>query len=143
LTCTRAGHAVLISVVALLGCTESEPIAHGDGGTQGAVTYTKDVQPILLARCSPCHAGQSQGFHDLATTYADASKPVQSLDAMGCWNDAAMTMPKTVGECALISIMRGWMPMGLSCFNTPRPDGCVTLAEQAVIASWVAAGMPE
>jgi len=117
-----------------------------DGG--GTVTYTKDVQPILMAKCSPCHAGQNQGQHNIATTYSDALKPVTSVDAMGCWDgmDPAtgnLTMPKTVGACALISIMRGWMPMGMSCYNDPRPATCVQLDQQDVIAAWVAAGMPE
>jgi hypothetical protein len=39
--------------------------------------------------------------------------------------------------------MDGWMPMGMGCFNTPRPAGCVSLTEQATVAAWVAAGMPE
>ena len=68
-----------------------------------------------------------------------------SLDApAGCFKDGFdKTMPKTMGECALAAIMEGWMPMAGGCFNTPRPAGCVTLAEQDVIAAWVAAGMPE
>jgi hypothetical protein len=31
----------------------------------------------------------------------------------------------------------------MGCFNTPRPDPCVTLAQQDVVAAWIAAGMPQ
>ena len=118
------------------------PVDSGGGDTATVVTYTKDVQPIFMVKCAPCHTGQGQGGHNIGTTYADALKPVTSLDAMGCW-DSTMTVPKTTGECALISIMNGWMPMSMGCFNTPRPDACVSLAEQDIVASWVAAGMPQ
>ena len=33
--------------------------------------------------------------------------------------------------------------MSAGCFNTPRPAACVSLAEQDIIAAWVAAGMPQ
>jgi hypothetical protein len=137
-TLTRA--AMTVAAVAALGCAP-DAISPTDGG--GGVTYTKDVQPILMAKCAPCHTTQGLGGHNIATTYADALKPVTSLDAMGCWNDAAMTMPKKIGECALISIMNGWMPMSMGCFNTPRPPECVSQAQQDVITAWVAAGMPQ
>ena len=117
----------------------------GGGGGGGGVTYTKDVQPILMAKCAPCHTTEGLGAHNIATTYDDVHDPVQSLDApAGCFKDGFdKTMPKTMGECALAAIMEGWMPMAMGCFNTPRPAACVTLAEQDVIAAWVAAGMPE
>jgi hypothetical protein len=35
------------------------------------------------------------------------------------------------------------MPMSKGCFNTPRPDACVSLAQQDIIAAWVAEGMPQ
>ena len=141
-----------VASIAALGCAPAAttPDDGGGGGTGGAggsgtVTYTKDVQPILMVKCAPCHTGQSQGFHNIGTTYADVHKLVQSLDSpAGCWDDGfARTMPKTVGECALAAIMEGWMPMSMGCFNTPRPDTCVTLDQQNVIAAWVAAGMPQ
>jgi len=139
----------LAAATAPLGClpASTSPMDAGmDGG--GLVTYTHDVQPIFQARCSPCHAGEGLGGHNIAINYADAKMPVQSFDAMGCWgamdpNTGELSMPKTVGECALISIMRGWMPMGMQCFNDPRPATCVQLDEQDVIAAWVAMGMPQ
>jgi len=122
----------------LLGCLPASTSPMDAG-----VTYTKDVQPILLAKCSPCHAGQSQGMQNIATTYDDVNKDVGSLDAVGCWNDVAMTMPKKVGECALILARSGLMPKSMGCDQMPTQAICVTPAEQDVMAAWIAAGMPK
>ena len=140
---------------AALGCLP-ESTSPGDGGAGGGggggggtgggtVTYTRNVKPIFMAKCAPCHTTQGLGAHNIGATYADVHKPAVSLDApAGCFFDGFdRTMPKTMGECALASIMEGWMPMAMGCFNTPRPTGCVTTAEQEIIAAWVAAGMPE
>lgn len=118
----------------------------GHGGSGGAsVTYTHDVQPIFMAKCATCHTTDGLGAHNIATNYQDAFKMVMTPDApAGCFKDGdAKTMPKTIGECTLPSIMEGWMPMAMGCFNTPRPAECVSLAEQDVVAAWVAAGMPQ
>ena len=132
-----------LTLLAAAGCL---PDAGGIADAGSAITYTKDVQPILAAKCSPCHAGQAQGQHDIATKYADAIKPVHSIDSVDCWKDwgaADMTMPKTVGECSLISIRNGRMPYLLQCAQFPLLDGCVQPAQVDVIAAWVAAGMPQ
>ena len=146
---------IAFSVIALacagLGClpesmSPSDGGAGGSGGQGGGgVTYTRDVKPIFMAKCAPCHTTQGLGSHNIGTTYADVHKLAVSLDApAGCFLDGFdRTMPKTMGECALAAIMEGWMPMASGCFNTPRPAACVTTAEQEIIAAWVAAGMPE
>ena len=140
---------IVLAAVATGGCLpESGSLTDGGAGGSGGsggVTYTRDVKPIFMAKCGPCHTTEGLGAHNLGTTYADVRKPVESVDApAGCFFDGFdKTMPKTMGECALASIMEGWMPMAAGCFNTPRPLGCVTLAEQDVVAAWVAAGMPE
>jgi hypothetical protein len=141
---------VAIAAALGLGCAP-EPMTKSDGGGGsggtggGGVTYTKDIKPLFMAKCAPCHTTDGLGAHNIGTTYADVNKPVQSVDApAGCFKDGFdKTMPKTMGECALAAIMEGWMPMAMFCFNTPRPAGCVTLAEQDLVAAWVAAGMPE
>lgn len=132
-------------ILGLLGCApEPNPVTQTDGGAK--VTYTKDVQPILKAKCSPCHAGQDQGHHNIATNYADAHKQVESIDSVDCWGDqttAMPTMPKTVGECSLISIKNGRMPFAMGCGQPTRPAACVGAAEQEIVAAWVAGGMPQ
>ena len=128
-----------LASICTAGCGSSDP-------PQTTVTYTKDVKPILMAKCAPCHGGQHQGMHDLASNYADAKKPVQSLQFDACWGDVTtMSMPKTVGECALILSRNGQMPNGFGCDKNPQPTPalCVSPAELQVMADWVAAGMPE
>ena len=146
---------IVLGAVAALACAPT-PMSNSDaggtggtggggGGGGGGVTYTRDVQPILMAKCAPCHTTQGLGAHNIAATYDDVHDPVVSVDApAGCFKDGFdKMMPKTMGECALAAIMEGWMPMAGECFLTPRPPACVTLAQQDVIAAWVAAGMPE
>ena len=142
-----------IAAVALFGCLPAST-SGGDASTGpdtsnsdagGAVTYTSAIKPIFMVKCAPCHTTDGQGGHNIGLNYADALKPVMTIDApAGCFKDGdAKTMPKTIGECTLPAIMEGWMPMAMGCFNTPRPDPCVTLAEQDVVAAWIAAGMPQ
>ena len=121
----------------------------GGGGMDtggGAPTYTKDVQPILQAKCATCHTTEGMGGHNVAADYEEVHMPVMSVDAQGCWGDPDnMAMPKTIGECSWISIMRGWMPFAAGCGGTDPldPSLCLTAAQKGTIQAWVAAGMPE
>ncbi|HEY7375590.1 MAG TPA: hypothetical protein VIF57_25760 [Polyangia bacterium] len=154
---TLACSAVALAAVALFGCLPAST-SGGDASTTmdtatsdtatdtaPAVTYTKDIKPIFMVKCAPCHTTDGQGGHNIGLNYADAMLPVMTIDApAGCFKDGtAKTMPKTIGECTLPAIMEGWMPMAMGCFNTPRPDTCVSLTEQDVVAAWIAAGMPQ
>ncbi|HVT08043.1 MAG TPA: hypothetical protein VHM31_10040 [Polyangia bacterium] len=137
-TCLLATAVVLSAMTT--GCA-ADATPSADAATR--VTYSSQIQPILLAKCAPCHSTQHQGFHNIATSYTDAVKPVESIDSIGCWNDAEMTKPKKVGECALISAQNGRMPYGMGCDQRPAQAACVTASEQALMAQWVAAGLPE
>ena len=138
-TLTRILFALSIAASTIsLGCLPASTTPMDAG-----VTYTNQVQPILLAKCSPCHSTDHQGFHNIATNYDDALKPVESQASVGCWNDVEMTMPKKVGECALISARNGRMPYAMGCDQMPTQAVCVTPAEQNVMADWVDAGMPK
>ena len=130
----------------LLACAPA-PTTRTDGGndTGGAVTYTRDVQPILMAKCAPCHTTQGLGNHNIASNYADVNTDIESFGSFGCWDGPNMDIPKKLGECALILIMNGRMPMAAGC-GSPMPldpNACVSADQQAVIAAWVAAGMPQ
>jgi hypothetical protein len=135
------------------GCppATSEPTDGPGPGTDGSsdaattVTYTKDVQPILVAKCGPCHTVETMANHNIATSYADVNKLVESFDFGVCWNDTEQTMPKKVGECALLLINSGQMPYQAGCGGqTPlKPEMCLSAAQKAVVAAWVASGMPQ
>jgi hypothetical protein len=117
-----------------------------NGGTSGAaaVSYAKDVQPILMAKCGECHAGQDRGHHNIASTYADAKMPVESLQFDECWADfTTATGPKTIGECSMLLARAGKMPASVGCDRPapPNPSVCVTPAENDILAAWVAGGM--
>lgn len=139
------------AVVFSVGCAPAatEPADGGGmggaGGGAGTVTYTKDVQPILRAKCAPCHTDNGTAGHNVANSYADVKKPNESHDFDICWKDTEQTMPKTVGECSLLLIQNGRMPLEAGCGSpTPlNPAACLSDAQKAVIAAWVAAGMPE
>lgn len=137
---------LIAAAVAVFGCAPADPAPVQTDAGNSTVTYTKDVQPILLAKCSPCHSTDHQGFHNIATNYADVHKRVDSIDSVDCWKDwgaETLTMPKTVGECAQISAKNGRMPMGMGCDQSPKPSTCVTSMQQEILAAWVAAGMPQ
>jgi hypothetical protein len=116
------------------------------GGTSGgaAVSYAKDVQPILMAKCAPCHAGEGLGHHNIASTYADAKRPVESLQFDECWADfTTATGPKTTGECSMLLARAGKMPASVGCDRPtpPNPSLCTTPAQNDILAAWVASGM--
>ena len=141
----------VIAAAFVVACTPADdhPAPKDAGGdTASAPTYTKDVQPIFKAKCVPCHDGNGLGGHDIAKTYDDVKKlmPETAFDApMECWKDVDRTMPKTIGECALIAVKLGRMPYQKGC-DRPMPDdpsACVSTSEIAILEKWVAAGMPE
>jgi hypothetical protein len=150
LKCIRYGLLAAI-VVTGFGCPPApadEGGKDGGGDTVATVTYTKDVQPIFMAKCAPCHTGLSLGRQNIGTTYADVLKLAESVDSTGCWNDTdsmTHTMPKKVGECALVLIMNGRMPNGAACDKAEplAPEACLSADQKATIAAWVAAGMPQ
>jgi hypothetical protein len=91
------------------------------------VTFTDDIQPILLANCSPCHAGNNSGGHNAATSYDDAVAEADEI----------------VGE-----IQSGGMPeSGLGnqgCDGgDPGDPGCVSAEDFALIQQWVEDDTPE
>jgi hypothetical protein len=125
-------------------------VSGGSAGTPPAggganVTYTKDVQPILMAKCGICHGGQNLGNHNIATVYEDAQRPAESLQFDECWDDVTtMTGPKSIGECSSLLARAGKMPAFSACDKPAPPDPavCVSQSEKDVIAAWVAGGMP-
>lgn len=126
-------------MIAVGACSAEEP-----GPSTPTVSYAKDVQPILMAKCTPCHSEQNQGNHNIATTYADAKRPNEDLQHDECWTDmTAKTGHTTIGECSLLLARAGKMPAYAACNapTPPDPSKCTTKAEQDVLAAWIAGGM--
>lgn len=143
-----------IAAVATLGCLpeieDPTVVDQGDNPDTVAVTYKTAVQPIFKAKCAPCHDASSelggQGGHNIASNYADVHHKAASFDAMGCFTgDLDNPVFVTLGECALISAKRGWMPLAKACDmpTPPNPSVCVSASELAVLEKWVSMGMPE
>ncbi len=105
------------------------PAAAEDGGVTCVIptTYLGDVQPVLEAHCTPCHAGASAdacaGGACLATSYEDTQLP--SYYCPG----------KTKGACALIRVLEPSMPLG--ALGSVPADGIDALER------WVLTGMAE
>ena len=113
----------------------------GTGGTTGGtggttVTYAQ-VQPIFMAKCTPCHSagGIGAASHTLADSIADAKQPGVGLECMG----------KTKGACTLDRVMDGDMPLGKGCTGNPAQDAsnaaCLTQQEQDLLAAWINGGL--
>ena len=110
----------------------------GTGGTGGStVVVYAQVKPIFVAKCTPCHSagGIGASHHTLADSNADAKKAAEEAVCTG----------KTIGECTLIQVQGGEMPLGKGCTGNPAQDAsnpaCLTQAEQDLLAAWIAGGL--
>jgi hypothetical protein len=97
------------------------------GGQDDVVTYTADIQPILLLRCSPCHATDNNGGHNAASDYDDAVERADDI---------------------IDELESGGMPESGSgnqgCDGgDPGDPGCVTVEEFELIEAWVEGDTPE
>ena len=111
-----------------------------DGGSNqpvesGTPTYNQDVQPILQAKCDPCHTTEGAGGFNHATDYG-ATQEASEVCA-----------GKKVYECMLMRVKNGQMPEDGDCTGDAAADAdntrCLTASEQDLLAGWVAAGARE
>jgi hypothetical protein len=86
-------------------------------------TYAKKVVGILQEYCTPCHAGEGLGGHNIAVEYFDAWKP--SYHCPG----------KSKGHCAIERIAKKSMPK-----NAP---GSVPDEHLDTLKQWLFGGMPQ
>ncbi|XXY21155.1 hypothetical protein WME88_16200 [Sorangium sp. So ce216] len=115
----------------------------GDGGAGGgpaeAATWA-DVEPILTARCAPCHTTSPTPAGDFEISYESSQ-----LDAEFA---ACARAGLSKGACALVRVLDGSMPavgQGMArCTGDPERDAgnakCLTAAEQETLARWVEGG---
>jgi len=104
-----------VLAAALSGC--------GGGVWHGAPTFTRDVAPIVFAKCAPCHrSGQLAPF--TLTSYADVQRRARAMAA---------------------AVRERRMPPWLPDAGTPPFEGERRLDEReiATIERWAAAGAPE
>ncbi|MEM6990446.1 MAG: hypothetical protein AAF721_08115 [Myxococcota bacterium] len=114
------------------GSSSATGSGSSDGPDDGVVTFD-EVHPIFAEMCSPCHSGAGLGGHNvggaLATAHTDSQLPATACAGM------------TVGQCTLVRIQSGQMPMGFGCTGDPAQDvdmgGCTTQAQQDLIQQWI------
>lgn len=113
------------------------PPGPGAAPLQGPTTYSRDVQPIFLAKCSPCHTGTQLSPYTFAGNYASNLLPAET----------ELCPNMNVGQCAQQRIANGQMPSGRGCSGDAEADAgnaaCLTAAEQQTVANWIGDGMPE
>lgn len=136
-------HAALLLFATLLGCDGAEPApspdagvlgtfeSGGDAGTSlaapvpadaGAFGFRRDVHPLFVTHCSPCHVTNGP-YHDIA-----------SPDVAAAYADAAEYADRIVAR-----IRQGNMPPGC-VFEASE---CVPEAALLVIERWIAEGLPQ
>ena len=104
--------AVLFSILFLASCEKEEPVV-----VVPKTTYTKDIKPLLLAKCAPCHL-------------VGGSNPNK-------WDDFATAKNKID-----VIIDRVNREQGATGFM-PRNGTKLAAAELALIAKWKADGLLE
>ncbi|KYF67937.1 hypothetical protein, partial [Sorangium cellulosum] len=117
----------------------------GAGGGDSEPVRWADVEPILLAKCSPCHTrtdpAPASGF---AITYESSQLPSNSAQCAVGEGEPAMTQ----GECASLRIHdvdpTTRMPRNRGCTGDPELDvanpACLTAEEQQTLIDWIADG---
>jgi len=111
-------------------------LAVGLAPQASAVSYVDDAQPVLSAKCVPCHTSGASGQHSIGENYADGQ-----LDSYFCAD-------LTKAACSIERIEDGSMPSGMGCDgpvadDAANADVCVTESEFDVLEAWIAAGAPE
>jgi hypothetical protein len=106
-----------------------------NGQLNEACHYTQDVKPILVAKCSPCHAGGGSGGHNAASMYSETQ-----LSSYFCPG-------KTKGACTIARIESGAMPFERNCTGNPVTDSgnalCTSADQQAILHKWIDGGQLE
>jgi hypothetical protein len=115
--------------------TGDAPMETGGGDTAAAVTWTTDIKPIFAAKCAPCHTTQNQGGHNLGASYAAAMTAAVNPVCAGL----------NKGQCTIVRIKSGQMPLGKNCTGNPATDAsnpaCLTQAEQDKVQAWIDGGL--
>jgi hypothetical protein len=111
--------------------------SEGGASDVAAVVTYQDVKPIFMSKCTPCHSagGVGAAFHTLADSYQTANNPSENCPG------------KKIGECTIVLVKSGYMPLMKGCTGDPTKDvansACLTAAEQQLLEAWIAGGLKE
>ncbi len=118
--------ATLFLIVAVAACSPAAQPTTAPAAAQpapaqtGAVSFAKDVQPVLAQRCVACH-GKSGGL--ALSSYADLMKGGK---------DGAVVVPGDAANSSLVQVIAsGRMPQGGAKLSQSTID---------MISAWVSAG---
>ena len=122
-------------VVLLAACGSSDDGGGGDSDNGGTPTYNQVIQPMLAAKCDPCHTTEGAGGFNHAVDYGATQEPSE------------LCAGKLVYQCMLVLVKSGTMPEDGDCSGDPSADAdndrCLTADEQDKLSAWIAAGAPE
>ena len=105
------------------------------------VTYTLTTRSRSTSRsATPATRATATAATTSVSNYEDAFLPASVYPQ--CVNAGLL-----VGECTIVLIQEGEMPLGAGCTGDPQQDAgnadCLTQEEQDTIQAWIDAGMPE
>jgi len=114
------GHRVAVSRTQAVGCLLEEP---GPGGKEGAVTFNRDIAPIVFSNCVTCHRdGEVAPF--ALTNYEQVSKRA-----------------KQIAEVTSARIMPPWKPVpNYGHFSGERR---LSDSQVSLLRDWAKSDMPE
>jgi mono/diheme cytochrome c family protein/peroxiredoxin len=120
LRAVASGHRVAVARTQAVGCLLEKP---GAGGTEGAVTFNRDIAPIVFANCVTCHRDGEVAPFPL-TNYEQVSKRA-----------------KQVAEVVTSRIMPPWRPVpNYGHFSGERR---LSDAQIALVSDWAKLDAPE
>lgn len=128
----RPSRLSLAFILFTVACGSSDD---GGDGQSGTPTYNQAIQPLLAAKCDPCHTTEGAGGFNHAVDYGATQEPSELCPG------------KKVYECMMVLIKDGSMPEDGACSGDPAADAdnaaCLTSDEQDRLTAWIAAGAPE
>ncbi len=99
-------------------------------------SYATGAQPIYGGKCGGCHTTGSSGGHSIGADYEDAFLTADNSSCVGL----------NIGECTIVRIQSGQMPLGGGCGgvvadDAGNADSCITETEMALLEAWVEDGL--
>jgi len=102
-------------------------------GVQALVSFSRDIHPIFVQRCGPCHVSEGFGGHnvggpDVAAAYSDAVREASNVISLINGNGMPPSYAPVPNNCA--------------DGDGPGDPGCVSVADFGLIQTWIAQCYP-